>query len=85
MDSILPQQECAVTMVQASGFVCVSYWRDKACHVPPYKGSYSYEYCDTLQEATERFNEYEAGEFSGAEAKGVFAAIDGMPTGGRVL
>jgi hypothetical protein len=72
-------------MVQATGFVCVSYWRDKTCHVPPYKGTFQYEHFDTLDDAHECLREYEAGEWTGAEAKGVFACVDGMPVGGRVL
>lgn len=74
-----------VVMERVNGFVVVSWWRDKTCSVPPYKGSYQYEHFDALNDAYECLREYEAGEFSNATGMGVFAAKDGMPVGGRVL
>jgi len=75
----------SVTVSQANGFVCVSWWRDKSSPVPPYKGTYSYEHFDTLNEAYACLREYEAGEFPNAQARGVFASINGMPVGGKVI
>ena len=74
-----------VTVTTANGFVVCSWWRDKSSPVPPYKGTYTYEHFDTLNEAYECHREYEAGEFANASARGVFAAVDGMPTGGRIV
>lgn len=71
-----------VTVTQADGFVCVSYWADKAEHR---KGEYHYEHCATIQEATEKFNEYERGEWTRAREIGVFASLGGMPIGGRIV
>lgn len=79
------RQPAPVVVEQADGFVCVSWWRDKSNPVPPYKGTYQYDYFDTLNEAYEAHREYEAGEFANASARGVFAAKDGMPIGGRVV
>ncbi len=75
-----------VTMTKATGFVTVSWWRDADCTgVPPLKGSYSYEHCDTLEEAYDHHREYENGEFSRATAIGIFACVNGMPVGGRIV
>ncbi len=74
-----------VVVSQADGFVCVSWWRDKGNPVPPYKGTYSYEHFDTLNEAYACHRDYENGEFPNAQARGVFASQGGMPIGGRVL
>ncbi len=75
----------AITMTQADGFVVVSWWRDKSSPVPPYKGTYSYEHFDTLNEAYACHRDYENGEFANASAMGVFAALGGMPVGGRIV
>lgn len=78
-----PSAPCVMTT--ADGFVVVSWWRDKGNPVPPYKGTYSYEHFDTLNEAYACHRDYEAGEFANATARGVFASLGGMPVGGRVL
>ena len=76
----------AVTVTQADGFVVVSWWRTADCKgVPPYSGEYQYEWFATLEQAERCHNDYEAGEFSRATARGIFAAKGGMPIGGRVL
>ncbi len=77
--------EQPVTVMPCNGYVCVSWWRDKSSPVPPYKGSYEYEHFDTAEEAHNCLKEYEAGEFPNAQARGVFASINGMPVGGKVL
>lgn len=74
-----------VQMTQANGFVVVSWWRNADSAVPPYRGEFQYEHVDTLEQAERLHNEYEAGEFKRASARGIFAARDGMPVGGRVL
>ena len=72
-------------MTTADGFVCVSWWRDKDCAIPPYKGTYDYQHYNTLEEAYEAHREFEAGEYARATACGIFACVNGMPVGARVL
>lgn len=75
-------KDAPVQVTQADGFVCVSWWADKADYR---KGEYHYEHCDTIQDATEKFSEYERQEWPRAREIGVFASQGGMPIGGRVL
>lgn len=76
------QRPETVTVRQADGFVCVSWWHDRDDYR---KGEYQYEHCATIQDATEKFNEYERGEHPRAREIGVFASQGGMPIGGRIL
>ena len=71
-------------MTTCNGWVVVSFWRN-ADSVPPYSGEFQYEHCDTLDEAYEKHREYEEGEFKRATARGIFAAVNGMPVGGRII
>lgn len=78
----MPDTLSPVMMTQADGFVVVSWWRHADCKaVPPYSGEYSYEHFDTLAEAEFCHAEYEAGEHSRAQARGIFAVRDGLPFG----
>jgi hypothetical protein len=72
-------------VTQADGFVVVSFWRNANSSVPPYSGEYQYEWFATSDEAYQAHREYEEGEFKRASARGIFAAKDGMPVGGRII
>jgi heme-degrading monooxygenase HmoA len=71
-----------VQMTTGDGFVVVSWWHDRADYR---KGEYHYEHCATIQDATQKFNEYERGEHHRAREIGVFASQGGMPIGGRII
>lgn len=67
---------------QADGFVVVSFYRDPRSVAPNYTGAYEYDHFEHLNDAYDRFADYERGEWAGYEARGIFPVKDGLPVGG---
>lgn len=63
-------------------YVVVTWWQDRSGD--PRTGKFEYEHCADLNEATDRYTEYETGEFRRATAIGIFPARNGMPCGGQL-
>ena len=68
-------------LLAADGYVCVSWWQDPHYVVPPYKGSYTYEHYDTLNDAVDAYADFERGEHRNFSPVGIFPARNGMPFG----
>ena len=69
-------------IIQADAFVVVSWWQDASSNAR--KGHYSYEHCASLNEASDLYGEYDAGEYGRAQAVGIFPTRNGMPCGERL-
>lgn len=74
--------DITTTITQADAFVVVSWWQDESSNVR--KGNYSYEHCASLNEASDLYGEYDAGEYGRAQAVGIFPARNGMPCGEKL-
>ena len=74
--------DITTTITQADAFVVVSWWQDESSNAR--KGHYSYEHCASLNEASDRYSEYDSGEYARAEAIGIFPARNGMPCGEKL-
>jgi hypothetical protein len=72
--------EQPVTVTTADSFVVVSLWRAKEGDGT----SYDYETHGTLNDALDAYRELEDGEYPRARAVGIFAAKNGLPTGGAL-
>jgi hypothetical protein len=80
MDTAITAAAETVTVTQADSFVVVSLWRAKEGDGT----SYDYETHGTLNDALDAYRELEDGEYPRARAVGIFAAKNGLPTGGAL-
>ncbi len=71
----------AIKIHDADGWVVTYWFRDPRSVVPPYAGTYGYDHFDHLNDACDRYADYERGEWSGYEARGLFPVKDGLPFG----
>jgi hypothetical protein len=82
MDTAITAGAEPVTATAADSFVVVSLWRAKEGEAGG--DMYEYEAQPTLNAALDLLREYEDGEYPRARAVGIFAARNGLPTGGAL-
>jgi hypothetical protein len=78
-DNALTPRDATIAIEQATGFLVVSWWRDKTSVIPPYKGGFDYAHFKTLREAEDAYNDYENNEYVRAEPVALMACKQGVP------